>query len=135
MYSLDEINKKMAHSLVANLGITITKASATEVEATMPVDERTCQPFGYLHGGASLALAETLAGIGSIQALGENEFAMGAQVTGNHVMPAPIGATLYAKAKILHQGHRTHLWNVNIYNTTGELVSTCRVLNSILRRQ
>ena len=93
MYSLDEINKKMAHSLVANLGITITKASATEVEATMPVDERTCQPFGYLHGGASLALAETLAGIGSIQALGENEFAMGAQVTGNHVMPAPIGAT------------------------------------------
>jgi len=135
MYTLDEINQKMAQSLVSNLGITVTKASQTEVEATMPVDERTCQPFGFLHGGASLALAETLAGIGSIQILGENEYAMGAQVTGNHVMPAPIGTTLHAKAEILHQGRRTHLWNVNIYNTAGDLISTCRVLNSILRRQ
>ena len=134
MYSLEEINNKMAFSLVANLGIKVTLATPTLVEATMPVDERTCQPFGFLHGGASLALAETLAGVGSMLLIGDNQYAMGAQVTGNHIAPAPVGITLTAKAEIIHQGHSTHLWNVNIYNPQGTLISTIRVLNSIRQR-
>ncbi len=135
MYSLEEINKTLEHSLSDNLGIKVTKATATEVEATMPVDERTCQPFGFLHGGASLALAETIAGVGTRQIIKETEYAVGAEVTGNHVSPAPVGTMLHAKAEILHQGQRTHLWNVNIYNADNKLVSTVRVLNSILQRQ
>ena len=90
MYSLEDINNRMEHSLVSNLGIKVTYVSPTQIEAVMPVDERTCQPFGFLHGGASLALAETLAGVGSMLLLGDDEYAVGAEVTGNHVAPAPV---------------------------------------------
>lgn len=131
MYSLEDINNRMEHSLVSNLGIKVTYVSPTQIEAVMPVDERTCQPFGVLHGGASLALAETLAGVGSMLLLGDDEYAVGAEVTGNHVAPAPVGITLKAKAEIIHQGRSTHLWNVNIYNPEDTLISTVRVLNSI----
>ena len=63
---LDQLNQRARHALMGNLGIQYTYASEDRVEATMPVDERTRQPFGILHGGATLALAETVAGLGSM---------------------------------------------------------------------
>lgn len=63
---LDQLNERARHALMGNLGIQYTYASEDRVEATMPVDERTRQPFGILHGGATLALAETVAGLGSM---------------------------------------------------------------------
>ena len=135
MYSTDDINSRMAHSLVAHLGIKITQATPSIVEATMDVDERTCQPMGCLHGGASLALAETLAGLGSMLIVAEDEYAVGTEVTGNHIAPAPLGTRLKAQAEIIHQGRSTHLWNVNICTEeNGRLISTIRVLNSIIKK-
>ena len=85
---LDLLNAQAKHALMGNLGIQYTYASPGRVEATMPVDERTRQPFGILHGGATLALAETVAGLGSMISCQPDEIVVGMQVSGNHVSSA-----------------------------------------------
>jgi uncharacterized protein (TIGR00369 family) len=105
------------------------------MEATMPVDHRTRQPFGILHGGATLALAETVAGIGSMIACNPDEFVVGQQVSGNHISSAHEGDTVRAVATIVHKGRSSHVWNVDVFTSTGKLVSSVRVMNSVLKRR
>ena len=82
---LDALNAQAQTTLMGNLGIQYTYASHERIEATMPVDHRTRQPFGILHGGATLALAETVAGLGSMVICNPDEFVVGMQVSGNHI--------------------------------------------------
>lgn len=82
---------------MGNLGIQYTYASEDRVEATMPVDERTRQPFGILHGGATLALAETVAGLGSMILAKPDEMVVGMQVSGSHMSSAHEGDTVRAR--------------------------------------
>lgn len=96
--------------------------------ATMPVDGRTRQPFGVLCGGATLALAETLAGLGSLALCPGERFA-GVNVSGSHVKAAADGDTVTATARIIHRGHRFHVWNVTVRNSAGEIISTVTVTN------
>lgn len=119
---------------MGNLGIQYTYASEDRVEATMPVDERTRQPFGILHGGASLALAETVAGLGSMILCKPDEIVVGMQVSGNHISSAHEGDTVRAVATIVHKGRSSHVWNVDVFTSTAKLVSSVRVVNSILKR-
>ena len=101
----------------------------------MPVDERTCQPFGVLHGGASMALAETIAGVGSLANIADYEHAVGQQVSVNHVSAATMGDTVKAVATLVHRGRSSHVWHVDIISqTTGKLVSTAQVLYFILKK-
>ncbi len=104
------------------------------VQACMPVDENTCQPFGFLSGGASLALAETLAGYGSMLLLEQGLRPLGASVSANHVSALAKGSLALGIARPLHLGRSTHVWNVDIveYGCEDHLVSTARVLNHIL---
>lgn len=95
---------------------------------TMAVDRRTRQPFGVLCGGATLALAETLAGIGSLALCPGERFA-GVNVSGNHVKAALDGDTVTATARIVHRGHLLHVWSVEVRNSAGELISTVSVTN------
>lgn len=99
-------------------------------KATMTVDERTCQPYGTLNGGASLALAENLAGVGS-QALCHGCKCIGINVTAQHVKTALLGDTVTATATIIHRGHTLHVWRVDIKDSTGDIVSTINVTNFI----
>ena len=92
---LDQLNMRARNALMGNLGIQYTYASEDRVEATMPVDERTRQPFGILHGGATLALAETVAGLGSMILAKPDEIVVGMQVSGNHMSSAHEGCLLY----------------------------------------
>lgn len=132
---LDQLNARARHALMGNLGIQYTYASETRVEATMPVDERTRQPFGILHGGASLALAETVAGLGSMILAKPDEMVVGMQVSGNHMSSAHEGDTVRAVATIIHRGRSSHVWNVDIFTSTDKLVSSVRVVNSILKKK
>lgn len=132
---LDQLNKRAEHALMGHLGIQYTYASPDRVEATMPVDERTRQPFGILHGGATLALAETVAGLGSMLACQPDELAVGMQISGNHISTAHEGDTVRAVAKIVHKGRSSHVWDVSIYTSTDKLVSSVRVLNSIVKKK
>ncbi|MDR2496931.1 MAG: Cof-type HAD-IIB family hydrolase [Tannerellaceae bacterium] len=131
---LEEMNLRSRHSLTGNLGIQYTYAAEGRVEATMPVDRRTRQPFGILHGGATLALAETVAGFGSMILCRPDETMVGMQVSGNHVSSAREGDTVRAVAEIMHKGRSSHVWNVDVFTSTDKLVSTVRVVNSILKK-
>lgn len=132
---LEQLNARAKHALMGNLGIQYTYASETRVEATMPVDERTRQPFGILHGGATLALAETVAGLGSMILAKPDEIVVGMQVSGSHVSSAHEGDTVRAVGTIIHKGRSSHVWNVDIFTSTDKLVSTVRVINSILKKK
>ena len=102
--------------------------------ARMKVDERNRQPFGFLSGGASLALAENVAGVGS-SALCPGCACVGIEVSGSHVKAVAEGDTVTAYAKMLHQGTTLHVWNVDIKDTSGDLISNVRVTNYIIRQK
>lgn len=129
---LDLLNERARHALMGNLGIQYTYASDERVEATMPVDYRTRQPFGILHGGATLALAETVAGLGSMIICEPDEIVVGMQVSGNHISSAHEGDTVRAVATIVHKGRSSHVWNVDVFTSTNKLVSSIRVVNSVI---
>lgn len=132
---IDELNARARHALMGNLGIQYTYASPDRVEATMPVDVRTRQPFGVLHGGATLALAETVAGLGSMIIAKPDEIVVGMQVSGNHLSSAHEGDTVRAVATIIHKGRSSHVWDVNVYASTDKLVSAVRVVNSVIKKR
>lgn len=101
--------------------------------ATMHVDERNCQPMGLLSGGASLALAEYLAGVGS-SALCPDRACVGVNVSGSHVRSAYVGDTVTATARIVHRGRTLHVWNVTITDSQGAVLSTVSVMNFMIEK-
>lgn len=102
-------------------------------QAHMKVDERNRQIFGFLSGGASLALAENLAGVGSL-ALCPNNICVGINVSGSHVKAVLDGDTVTATAHILHQGKTLHQWHVDIRNEAGDLISSVEVTNFVMNK-
>ena len=101
--------------------------------ARMKVDERNRQPFGFLSGGASLALAENVAGVGS-SSLCPGCACVGIEVSGSHVKAVSEGDSVTAYARLQHRGKTLHVWQVDIRNTADELISTVRVTNYIIKR-
>lgn len=102
-------------------------------QARMKVDERNRQIFGFLSGGASLALAENLAGVGSL-ALNPNNICVGINVSGSHVKAVLDGDTVTATARILHKGKTLHQWHVDIRNMAGDLISSVEVTNFVMNK-
>lgn len=102
--------------------------------ARMRVDERNRQPFGFLSGGASLALAENVAGVGS-SALCPGCACVGIEVSGSHVQAVSEGDTVTAYARLQHSGKTLHVWHVEIRNSADELISTVRVTNYIIKQK
>lgn len=102
--------------------------------ARMKVDERNRQPFGFLSGGASLALAENVAGVGS-SALCPGFACVGIEVSGSHVKAVVEGDTVTAYARLLHKGSTLHVWQVDIKDTSNELISSVRVTNYVIRKK
>ena len=117
------------------MGMELLPSSPGEAHARMPVTHTVCQPFGFLSGGASLALAETLAGYGSLALCEEGEVPLGVQVSANHVHAVPLGGKVKAVARLLSRTRTLHVWNVDITDEEGRLVSTSRVTNCIKKRK
>ena len=101
------------------------------LEATMQVDHRNKQVFGFLSGGASLALAENLAGVGSM-ALCPGKISVGINVHGTHVKAVSFGSTVHAYGRLLHKGRTLHTWNIDIKDEADDLISTVQVTNYVL---
>ena len=102
--------------------------------AHMKVDERNRQPFGFLSGGASLALAENVAGVGS-SALCPGCACVGIEVSGSHVKAVIEGDTVTAYARLISKGNTLHVWHVDIKDTADDLISSVRVTNYIIKAQ
>ncbi len=130
---LQELNDLCRDTLVDHLGIIYTAVGDDWLEARMPVDRRTCRPDGKLHGGANMALAETVAGALStiLQPTGERSRVFGIEVNGNHMRQAQ-GAYVTARGCFLHRGKRTHVVQVEIRDEQGTLVTVNRVTNMIV---
>ena len=131
---IDLINQFTRKSLLGSLGIEFTKIEKGLIEGEMLLSDKNSRPDGILHGGANLALAETLAGLGSMLMVDFKEFdVLGIQVNGNHTGTLKNGKAL-ASAKIIHEGKQTHVWNVDVKNQDNKLISSARVTNIIVKR-
>ncbi|MED2941475.1 hotdog fold thioesterase [Bacillus swezeyi] len=114
------------HTLLEALGIELTECSKERCVAVMPVDERTRQPFGYLHGGASVALAETVASIGAYQHIDPKQQAcFGLEINANHIRPVKEG-TVRAVATPFHVGKTTMVFNIEIRDEQDRLICISR---------
>jgi hypothetical protein len=132
--SLDQLNANCKGSLLEQLGMRFTLVETGKVEAVMPVDHRTIQPVGILHGGATIALAETVAGLGSNFLCQEGEHAVGMQLSAHH-LSSPRKGEVRAIATIIHQGTKSHVWQVEIFAADNRLVSVVTVTNMIIKRK
>jgi uncharacterized protein (TIGR00369 family) len=113
-------------NLTHSLGIEVVELTAGRVVATMPVDERTHQPYGILHGGASVALAETVASLGSAANIDrETHVAMGLEINANHLRSKSEGVVT-ATATPIHVGRTTHVWDIRIVDEAGRAVCVSR---------
>ncbi len=131
--NIDEVVKRISNTdgLSKTLGMHfISTPEPDTLQATMKVDERNRQPFGFLSGGASLALAENLAGIGSL-ALCPGQIAVGINVSGTHVLAVNEGDTVTAYGKLVHKGRTLHTWEVQIKNSKEDLICTVQVTNYV----
>lgn len=125
-------NEKGIDTLNANLGIELTELTENSMKGRMPVDERTKQPAGVLHGGASVAFAETLASWASIFAVDRTKFhCVGMEINANHVRPVSSG-WVYGEATPLALGRKTHVWEIKIVNEEGKLVCVSRCTMAVL---
>ena len=119
---------------MSHLGIEFINIGENYLTAKMPVDERTCQPLGLLHGGASAALAETLGSVGSAIRLDLNQQApVGLELNANHIRPVTNGYVT-GTATALHLGRRTHVWDIKIEDEAGRLVCVSRLTIMIVGR-
>lgn len=121
-------------TLLEALGIEITELGEGRVVATMPVDHRTHQPFGLLHGGASVALAETVASIGAYALVDqETENVVGLEINANHVRAVRNG-TVTATGTVLHRGKTTMVWDIKIVDEQQRLVCVSRCTIAVIKK-
>lgn len=125
------MNDRCAHTMVQHLGIVITEAGDDYVMGTMPVDERTIQPLGLLHGGATAALIETLASVAGAWAVDSEHYCVGVEINANHIRSARTGFVT-GTAKAVNAGRRIQVWQVEVIDEAGRLVSTGRLTLAVL---
>jgi len=133
--TLEMLNKLSANTLVDTLGIVYTTIGEDFLEAKMPVDHRTHQPLGLLHGGASVALAETLGSVAAMCCLDTNlQYGVGLEINANHIKSVRDGFVI-GKVKPIHIGKKTHVWEIRITTEKNELVCVSRITMAIIDKK
>ncbi|MBU8914511.1 MULTISPECIES: hotdog fold thioesterase [Neobacillus] len=123
------------NTLLQALGIEVTHLEKGKVIATMPVDERTRQPFGILHGGASVALAETVASVGAYELVDqETEVVAGLEINANHVRSKHEGVVT-AVGTVLHQGRTTQVWDIKLTDEQDRLICVSRCTMAVIKKK
>lgn len=131
-YSLEEVQQRGIGTMVDHIGIIITEVGSNFLRGTMPVDHRTVQPMQILHGGASVALAETLGSIAANLVVdSENKYCVGLDINANHIRAAKKGFVT-GVAKPLHLGSSTQLWSIEITDEENRLVCINRLTMAVL---
>jgi 1,4-dihydroxy-2-naphthoyl-CoA hydrolase len=133
--SLEDLQKRSEGTLNSNLGIEFLEVGDDFIEARMPVDKRTFQPFGLLHGGANAALAETLGSVASSLCVDlKTHVPVGLEINANHLKSAKSG---WVKGRVtpLHVGRTTHVWEIKIVNENSDLICVSRLTVAIIERR
>jgi 1,4-dihydroxy-2-naphthoyl-CoA hydrolase len=133
--SLESLTKMSLNTMVEHLGIEFTAIGEDFIEAKMPVDHRTHQPLGLLHGGASVALAETLGSVASACCLDlSRQYCVGLEINANHIKSVKDGF-VFGTARPVHIGKRTQVWEIRINNEKKELVCVSRITMAVMDRK
>jgi len=133
-FSVEDLNAYQQQTLVSHLGIRYTEVGEDFISATMPVDPRTKQPAGILHGGASVALAETLGSTGANLVVDrEKQLCVGLEINANHVRAMREGS-VRGTARPLHLGGTTQVWEIKITDEKDRLVCVSRITMAVLDR-
>lgn len=132
--TIETLNKWSDNTLAGLLGIEITEIGEDFIAARMPVDERTRQPLGLLHGGASVALAETLGSIAATLCLDDSRFCVGLEINANHIRSIRNGFVT-GRTHPIHIGKQTHVWEIRITNESNELVCISRITMAVLEKK
>ncbi|NOS90566.1 MAG: hotdog fold thioesterase [Cyclobacteriaceae bacterium] len=133
--TLELLNKMSGNTMVAHLGIEFTQIGDDFIEAKMPVDHRTHQPAGLLHGGASVALAETLGSVGASCCIDSTkQHCVGLEINANHLKSVRSGYVI-GVAKPIHIGKKTQVWEIKITNEQLELVCVSRITIAVLDKK
>jgi len=133
--TLDELNRLSKDTMVEHLEIVYTEVGDDYLKATMPVDKRTVQPMGLLHGGASATLAETLGSVASHCIIDrETHYAVGLNIEVHHIRSVTEGSVT-GIARPLHLGRKTHMWEIKIFNEKEKLVSVSMLKMIILEKK
>jgi 1,4-dihydroxy-2-naphthoyl-CoA hydrolase len=134
-YKLEDIVFLTRGNMMEHLAIELTELGDDFISGRMPVDHRTVQPMKFLHGGASVALAESLASVAAQLVVDNNRFnCVGMEINANHLKMVPDGY-VYATAKPIHIGFRTHVWSIEIVNETKELVCISRITIAVIDKK
>ena len=132
---IKRINDGIQNTMTSTIGIEITDIGDNFICGKMPVDERTIQPFGLLHGGASAALAETLGSIaGGIKVYQNNETVVGIEINANHLKSARDG-WVYGKASPIRIGKKIQVWNIEITNESNDLICVSRLTLAVIPKK
>lgn len=131
---VDALNALSADTMVSHLGIKITEIGDDFLRGTMPVDSRTMQPMRLLHGGASVALAESLGSLAATLCVDTRKYAcVGLEINANHVRAAREG-TVTGTATPVHIGRRTQIWQIKIENEAGQLICISRLTLAVIEQ-
>jgi 1,4-dihydroxy-2-naphthoyl-CoA hydrolase len=131
-YKLEDLQWMLKDNMCEAIGIEITELTDNSIKGKMPVDNRTVQPMKILHGGASVALAESLGSFGSNLIIDNSKLAcVGLDINANHLRPASSGY-VYAEAKPIHIGKKTHVWSIEIKNEQDQLVCISRLTMAVI---
>lgn len=135
MNPIETINNFSQNTMVEHLGIIITEVSDKHISGKMPVDHRTHQPMGLLHGGASAAFAETLASYGAnMLVMPLNKTAVGQNLHINHIKSVRTG-WVFGKAELIHRGVTSQVWEIKIFNENNDLVADSSLTLAIINRR
>ncbi len=131
----EQLNVLCRDTMISHLGIEFTEISDNSLKARMPVDRRTVQPYKVLHGGASLALAETLGSIASYLVVDQSRFyCVGMEINANHIRPAEKGWVI-GEVTSIHIGKKSHIWQIIINNEENKMVCISRITMAILEKK
>ena len=134
-YTLESVQQRGKNTMVEHIGIEITDLGADYLRGRMPVDGRTIQPMGILHGGASIALAETLGSIAANLVVDpEKSYCVGLDINGNHIRSAKQGFVT-GTARPLHIGSTTQVWNIEITDEAERLICISRLTMAVLQKR
>lgn len=131
-FTLDELTGNHAQTVIATLGIEFLEIGDDFIRARVPVDHRTIQPYGILHGGVSVLLAETLGSCGAHYSTPEGEQAVGLDINANHLKATRSG-WVTGIARPVHRGRSTQVWQIDMTNDAGELTCVSRITMAILQ--
>lgn len=133
--TVQDLNNSVKGTLMESLQIRFVDFSQEILTAEMPVNQNTIQPYGFLHGGATMALAESVGGALSLLSLEDKTLiAVGVEINANHLLPV-LNGNVKATASFLRKGNSIHVIDIRVTDISGRLISVCRLTNKIVKKE